>query len=393
MNKKPLVSVVVPTFCEAENLPILIPRVVEALRESGSSCEVIVVDDNSQDGTIEACEQLSQDHPVRLITRQDERGLATAVLCGLEQAEGEVLVVMDADLSHPPESVPQLVAACQSEATDFVIGSRYVTGGSIDDSWSWFRHCNSRVASLLAWGLTSAGDPMAGFFALRSTTFEEAKNVNPLGYKIGLELIVRCECQKVTEVPIVFNDRVHGESKLNLHQQVLYLQHLGRLYSAKYARLAQAVKFGLVGLSGMVVDLFIFMMMLQVTNFAVARVIGIMAAITWNFSLNRRITFRTDTHVPLLRQFGKYCGACAMGASVNWTVSLALCTSVPWFEANPAIAAGLGVVCGAFGNYLLCCRWVFRGRKGKASAGLSKTPPPLPSPAFSVPDDAGEKAA
>jgi dolichol-phosphate mannosyltransferase len=170
---------------------------------------------------------------VRLITRTSERGLATAVIRGLGEARGEVLAVMDADLSHPPEALPRLVAAACEPSTHFVIGSRYVQGGAIDRSWSLFRRLNSSVASLLARGLTRARDPMAGFFALRRTTFERAAKLRPLGYKIGLELLVRCRCRRVVEIPIEFQDRIHGESKLSLKQQALYLRHLARLYAFK----------------------------------------------------------------------------------------------------------------------------------------------------------------
>ena len=123
---------------------------------------------------------------------------------------------------------------CRAPGVDFVIGSRYVRGGSIDPTWSMFRRWNSRIASLLARGLTAVRDPMAGYFALKQSTFARAAELRPMGYKIGLELIVRCDCGCVREVPIDFQDRVCGESKLSLAQQWLYLRHLGRLYAAKY---------------------------------------------------------------------------------------------------------------------------------------------------------------
>ena len=226
------VSVVVPTYCEAENLPVLIPQIAAALEGQGISGEILIIDDDSPDGTESICTRLGHQFPVRLTTRKLQRGLASAVLCGLRQARGDVLVVMDADLSHPPEAVPELVRACRSPGTEFVIGSRYVPGGAVDRNWTRYRRLNSQVASWLARGLTSARDPMAGFFAIRRTTFQRAQKIRPIGYKIGLELIVRCDCRHVAEIPITFRDRTRGQSKLNLRQQWLYLRHLGRLYSS-----------------------------------------------------------------------------------------------------------------------------------------------------------------
>jgi dolichol-phosphate mannosyltransferase len=240
-GETPKVSVVIPTFREAANLVVLMPRVAEVLEQAGLAAEIIVIDDDSRDGTPTVCQELARRHPVRLITRTNERGLATAVIRGLREARGDVLAVMDADLSHPPEALPRLVAAACEPATDFVIGSRYVAGGAIDQSWSLYRRLNSSGASLLARGLTSARDPMAGFFALRRTTFERAAELQPLGYKIGLELMVRCRCRRVVEIPIEFQDRLRGESKLSLTQQALYLRHLGRLYAFKLVDLWRAL--------------------------------------------------------------------------------------------------------------------------------------------------------
>jgi dolichol-phosphate mannosyltransferase len=155
--------------------------------------------------------------------------LSSAVVRGLKVARGDVLLVMDADLSHPPEKIPELLEALDDLEVDFVIGSRYVTGGGMDESWGLIHWWNSRVATWMARPFTSASDPMAGFFALRRPTFEAARELNPVGYKIGLELIVKCGCKQICEVPIQFANRLHGESKLSLREQLNYLRHLGRL--------------------------------------------------------------------------------------------------------------------------------------------------------------------
>ncbi|MCB9851438.1 MAG: polyprenol monophosphomannose synthase [Phycisphaerales bacterium] len=222
------VSIVVPTYKEADNLLTLVTRIVQAMQPSHDTFEIIIVDDDSQDGTERIVGQLTDaGYPVRLIVRRGRRGLSTAVVEGVQAATGEVLVCMDADLSHPPEAVPQLVAAL-AEA-DFVIGSRYVAGGGTDQDWGVFRRLNSLAATLLARPFTSARDPMAGFFALRRETFASAAPLDPVGYKIGLELIVKCRCRRVVEIPIQFADRTAGKSKLNLREQFNYLRHLARL--------------------------------------------------------------------------------------------------------------------------------------------------------------------
>src|SRR5262245_11988025 len=139
------VSVIIPTYRERDNLVQLLPALFRVFCEAGLAGEIIVVDDASDDGTEELCRVLGTVKPVRLITRRNERGLATAAVCGLRAAKGEICVVMDADFSHPPEAVPQLNAAVRDGSCEMAIGSRYVSGGAVDENWSWFRRANSRV--------------------------------------------------------------------------------------------------------------------------------------------------------------------------------------------------------------------------------------------------------
>lgn len=226
-------SVIVPTYCEAANLAQLVPRVTAAIDKSDCAGEVIVVDDNSPDGTQDLCRELSLRYPLRLEVRRDVRGLSSAVLHGMKIASGDVLVVMDADLSHPPEAIPQLVAALIDEDLDVVIGSRYVDGGATEKGWGLFRWLNSRFATLIALPLTSVRDPMAGFFATRRKTILEAGDLDPIGYKILLEILVKSRKPRIKELPIIFQNRLHGESKLSLREQVNYLRHIRRLYAYK----------------------------------------------------------------------------------------------------------------------------------------------------------------
>ena len=228
-------SVIIPTYREAENLPHLVPEITEALAGASLAGEIVVVDDDSNDGTEEACAELARTHPLRLIVRRDERGLSTAVIHGFRKATGDVLVCMDGDGSHPPSALPDMVTAVRDGA-EFVIGSRYVSGGSTEDDWGAFRWLNSKVATALSRPLTSARDPMAGYFALSRATFEQAAPLDPIGYKIGLELIVKCGCRNVHEVPIRFRNRRFGESKLSLKEMLNYVRHVGRLVGWKRAR-------------------------------------------------------------------------------------------------------------------------------------------------------------
>jgi dolichol-phosphate mannosyltransferase len=226
------ISIVVPTFREAESLPTLIDRIAQLRHNAGLDLELLIVDDDSRDGT-DAVVAARSEPWLRLLVRTQDRGLSQAVLFGLRQAHGETLIVMDADSSHPPEVIPEMLAALAAGA-DFALGSRYVEGGTTAEGWGLLRFLNSKIATYLARPLSSVSDPMSGFFALPRAVFARAEKPSPLGYKIGLELLVRCRCRSVTEVPIHFSNREYGQSKLTLRQQMLYVQHLLRLYRFRF---------------------------------------------------------------------------------------------------------------------------------------------------------------
>jgi dolichol-phosphate mannosyltransferase len=272
---------------------------------------------------------------------------------GMRQAHGAILVVMDADLSHPPETIPQLVHVIQSDKADFAIGSRYVTGGHTDEKWGIFRWINSKVATLLARPLTNAQDPMAGFFALRRAKFQSAAHLDPIGYKIGLELIVKCGCRRIKEVPIFFGNRVHGKSKLSLKEQLNYVRHLKRLYEYKLGVAAEPLKFVLVGTTGMCVDLTVFALLLQAMPPYLGRALAIWVAMTWNYWLNRRLTFSLARSRPIFPQYVLFCLSCLMGALVNWSIFTTLYSAFTVFADWLLIAAFLGILGGTALNYLL----------------------------------------
>lgn len=223
-------SVVLPTYNERACLETLSPRIAVALRPLRS--EVIVVDDNSPDGTGAYVEGLASEGLWRLIRRPGLQGLASAVLLGFREARGEVVVVMDADGSHPPERIPRLVAPVLAGRAEFALATRFAPGGS-DEGLRGLRRVVSSAATALARPLTPVSDPMSGFFAVRRSILERGP-LAPIGYKIALEVLVKCRPEPIVEVPFVFERRLAGESKLGYRQIVAYVQHLKRLYGWRY---------------------------------------------------------------------------------------------------------------------------------------------------------------
>lgn len=362
VSRLPSTSVVVPTYREAQNLGELTDR-LSKLRDRFEAFELIVVDDNSGDGTEEWHAQLSEEKKawVRLIVRRNERGLSTAVLRGFEEAQFSSLVVMDADLSHPPEKVPEICKQLHSGDTDFVIGSRYVSGGEVEEGWTAFRWVNSKVATLLARPFTSAKDPMSGFFALRRESFLQAKELSPIGYKIGLELIVKSDLKNVREVPIFFADRKRGQSKLNLKEQLNYIRHLRRLANFKYGNWSFFAQFGLVGLSGTFVNL-LFLTIFDLVGVPISWAVGfaIWISMTTNFVLNRLITFNYAKGSGLWRQYFGFVLSCGLGAIVNYYVTIELIEKFIWMYDFPQVAAVVGILAGMLINYFTNRYWVFR---------------------------------
>ena len=227
------VSIIVPTFREAANIPSLAERIHAALSDSGIAWELLLIDDNSEDGSEAVVAELARRLPVRLVTRrQPPRDLPLSVIEGIRLCRFDRLVVMDADLSHPPERITDLLAALDDDC-DMVIGSRYAPGGLIDRTWSPWRFLNSRLATSLTLPLASCSDPMSGFFATDRRVLPDLQRLQPIGYKIALELMVRGQL-RVKELPIDFRDRSMGSSKMNWRQQLNFLRHLYRLYRYKF---------------------------------------------------------------------------------------------------------------------------------------------------------------
>ncbi len=225
------VSVILPTYNEAENLPILIPQIVEALNPLSLQIEVIVVDDRSPDNTAVVARELAKRYPVRVIERLYERGLASAVIRGFQASRAKVCVVMDADGSHPISRLPDMILPILENRADISVGSRNIPeGGSFQ--WPWYRKLISKTAALMTLGLTKMTDPTSGFMGVKRELLSQAY-LNPIGWKIVLEVVVKCKNARLIEIPIMFHDRQFGKSKMSFKQQVLYVMHLLRLYAYK----------------------------------------------------------------------------------------------------------------------------------------------------------------
>jgi dolichol-phosphate mannosyltransferase len=214
-----MISLVIPTLNEVENIPPLLACIMH-----GDSVpdQIVFVDDGSTDGTRECIRSFAASAPVHLIERDvPSLGLAGAVVAGARAAKGEWLIVMDADLSHPPQKIVELLRPLTNGKADMAIGSRYVKGGSMP-SWSVWRRILSRLAAGLAYPLTGVHDSMSGFFAIRRTLLLELTPA-AAGFKIAFEAIVHGgKNLRVLEIPIVFRDRAHGISKMSLGVALLF---------------------------------------------------------------------------------------------------------------------------------------------------------------------------
>jgi len=343
-------SVIVPTYNEAENIEGLVRRVCAAMPDA----EILVIDDDSPDGTAERARELARNFPVRVIVRTEERGLATAALRGIAESSCDVCVVMDADLSHPPEMIPELVRAVEDGA-DLAIGSRYVSGGDID-TWPMGRRLVSRTGTALARPLTSALDPLAGFFCLRRGLLA-AVTLKPRGFKILLEILARTRPARVMEIPIRFSDRECGASKFGSFERRSFLRQLWTLYRDLNAWPWRLLKFLATGAAGYVVHLAVLCALVEVGGLApmIAAVGAFSVAMTSNYAINKQWTFRAG-HVPLVRSYLVYAVGAIGGLATQLGV-MCLLASLHY-----VLAASLGIAAGTAFTFLTSHRWAFAKR-------------------------------
>lgn len=311
------VSVVLPTYNESASLPVIVPRIAATLANAGLVGEIIVVDDHSPDGTSNVARALAHEHPVRVLERTDERGLGTAVMAGFRMSRAEVCVVMDADGSHPVDALPDMVRMILADKAQIVVGSRHVPGGGSVD-WPLFSQLKSRFAASLAFGLSGMTDPTTGYMAVRRTLLDGLA-LDPVGWKIVLEIVVKAHPARLAEVPIVFADRELGESKQSLRVLGQYLEHLYKLYKFRFPTLVELLKFCAVGFVGLFVDLAIVFGLKRALGLdtRLCQVFGFAAAVSLNWAINRRFSFEHARETPRLRSYVAYVGANLVGLTVR----------------------------------------------------------------------------
>jgi dolichol-phosphate mannosyltransferase len=305
----PRISVVIPTFNERDNIVELLGQLRFSLP---ADSEILFVDDSTDDTPTVIAEYADgAGVPVRLLHRHEpEGGLGGAVVAGLKLARGTWIVVMDADLQHPPALARALVEAGEAGDADLVVASRYAAGGDRSGLAGRYRQWVSRGSTTLAKAafpgeLKAVSDPMSGFFAVRAATVDTAE-LRPLGYKILLELIVRTRPSRVAEVPYTFGRRFAGESKSTLREGLRYLRHLASLRLGTLRRTAgtgaRMLAYGAIGLSGVLPNLAALWLLTSLfgLHYLAAAVVANQIAIGWNFALTDLLVFRDRRRGGLL---------------------------------------------------------------------------------------------
>lgn len=359
-------SLIVPTYNESQNIEQIV-QVLTGLLEQAlpDQYELIVVDDNSPDRTWEIAQGLILHYPaLRVMRRQTERGLSTAVIRGWQAARGEVLGVIDGDLQHPPEVLLKLLRSIRNGA-DLAVASRHIEGGGTSD-WGIIRRILSRGAQLVGLMILPSvvgrvSDPMSGYFMVRRSAIADAL-LQPYGYKILLEVIGRGQVGRITEVGYVFQERKEGESKVTWRQYVEYLMHLAKLRSRgrvsrlrEQFQLGRFLRFGLVGFSGFVVDMAAFYVLRQYLGLPIARSTMLSAeiAVINNFLWNDVWTFGDIARGQpgkrkQLKRFLKFNLICLMGIILQ---ALLVSLLHDFFGVNEFVAKPIAIAVVTFWNF------------------------------------------
>jgi dolichol-phosphate mannosyltransferase len=339
LEKSVKFSLIVPTYNESKNLARLVEILTQLLNNYfQENYELIIVDDDSPDLTWQVGLDLMSSYPqLRVMRRQGEKGLSTAVIRGWQASEGEILGVIDGDLQHPPETLIKMLDEMVNGA-DLVVASRHVEGGGVSD-WGFIRRFLSRGAQMLGLLILPnvigrVSDPMSGYFMVRRSAIANCP-MNPLGYKILIEVLGRGNIGSVAEVGYVFQERQEGESKVTWRQYVDYLLHLLRLRSrGRITKLREKLrvpvkrffKFGLVGFSGVFVDMVIFYLLSDASTLGWgltrSKIIAAEVAVLNNFLWNDLWTFRDLAQQQfgrrkLIKRFVKFNLICLVGIGLN----------------------------------------------------------------------------
>lgn len=338
-----LFSLVIPTYLEAGNMNKIVRTLTSLLDESiPEDYELIIVDDDSPDGTWEVALSMTSEFPqLKVMRRENERGLSSAVIRGWQNSQGQILGVIDGDLQHPPHILLQLLNAIENGA-DLAVASRHVEGGGVS-SWSFIRRLLSRGAQLLGLIILPrvtgrVSDPMSGYFMVRRSCLDDI-TFNPIGYKILLEVLGRGRINEIAEVGYVFRERQDGESKVSWKHYLDYIRHLIRLrFSSEHVEqvsqrlgfpIGKFIRFGLVGLSGVFVDMAILYLLSDSSTLALpltrSKIIAGEVAIFNNFLWNDAWTFadvstKQQGLKQRLKRFFKFNLICLAGLAINVVV-------------------------------------------------------------------------
>ena len=350
-------SLIIPTYNEKENIRQLIERVQKEFKENNIDGEIIIVDDNSPDGTGKILDNLRKNQEnLKVIHRKGKLGLSSAVLEGWRIAEGEVLGVMDADLSHPPKKIKELFWSIEKENFDFAIGSRYTKGGRIK-GWNFKRRLMSKIATLLARVYTKVKDPMTGFFMIKRSCIKDVK-LNPKGFKILLEIIIKGKYNEIKEIPIVFINRIEGKSKAGINEIFDYIQNLVNYLPYKRNVIKEFLKFAFVGGIGTLVNVAILYLLTEKIGiyYMVSAVFSFVVAMTSNFVLNKLWTFKENIGLNVGRKYLQF-GLVSIAALLVNLFFLYLFTEIfrVYYIISQILAIGIVLIINFLGNKI----WTF----------------------------------
>lgn len=297
------VSIIVPTLNEEDNIADLIVELNKTLKNIDYSTEIIIVDDGSNDNTLEIVKGLINKYPnLRLIIR-NEKGLGSAIVRGFQEARGNILCVMDADFSHHPKFVPYLLRALIGMKADMVIASRYLEKSYIK-TWSLKRRILSKIATVMARLFTEIKDPLSGFFVVRKEVVKDI-SFNRLNPKICLEILVKGRFKnKIIEIPYEFRGRLKGKSKLLSKKTIInFMLNLYWLILTQDNSLKRFIKFIIVGGLGAIVNLIVFYLLVKYLSlwYIFSAIISFLVAVTNNYFLNKKWTFAMVVKSSYLR--------------------------------------------------------------------------------------------
>jgi dolichol-phosphate mannosyltransferase len=343
------VTIVVPAFCERENLRPLVAALHEAL--DGIEWDIVFVDDDSADGSYEELVALSKRDPrVRFIRRVGRRGLSSACLEGMSVSAAEFIAVMDADMQHDESKLAEMLKILVDEEADVVVGSRYTAGGSVGD-WGAQRKLLSRVATNIGCLLSRAKitDPMSGFFVLRREVYDSCvRRMSGKGFKILLDLLMSSpEPLRVREVAYTFRPRIRGESKLDVVVALEYLYLIIEKAIGRYVPV-RFVLYVCVGFTGLAFHLIVLGIGFRVAglSFWTAQLIATLAAMVSNFFVNNLVTYRSSRlrGAQMFSGVLLYSAICGIGVVANvQTANYLFETGITWWFAG-VVGAGLGAV-------------------------------------------------